>query len=579
MSSPRLRKQFEILFEHFSGENADTQLDDVTGILFCTRRNARIVLNKLEEEGWIEWHPAAGRGKLSKLIFKQNRNDVSETLARRYLEEGRIGHALNVLDKDANRLSSVIQSYLGVSQADGKQVIRLPYYRPLSMLNPKKPMRRSEIHIARQVFSGLTKFDENDELQPDLAHHWQQVSKTEWRFYIRPGVRFHNGELLKLEHIISSIESLKSANLFQHLSQVVSPSPWVIDVSFTQPDHRAPQLFAENMAKILPPESMRGEDFDRYPIGTGPYSVTTNNDKRLILTAFDGYFGYRPLLDTVEVWVIDEVHSTMVFPSLADPIAGARSDIQDGIDLDPGCTYLLLNRVSGVAKHDRWARYLTKRLNSLAIFQKLPEDTIKELGMIPAHGMKPGWYHQPIDIPADDGDVKITDINLTADEFDGEIRIAYYAEHPTFPEISVAIDALLKKDGIRAKFIRYGVDAPDIHDVDIWIRPMGIASNREDALAGWLLDYSDIEKMAKPEEFAGWRALVTGWLSQADTKFPAQEIGKQLVQHAQVIPLFHCWLGISKDHCGSLQNAKCNALGWFDFSKVWVKPDNQEVSE
>lgn len=578
MSSPRLRKQFEILFEHFSGQNADTQLDDVTGILFCTRRNARIVLNKLEEEGWIEWHPAAGRGKLSKLIFKQNRNDVSETLARRYLEEGRIGHALNVLDKDANRLSSVIQSYLGVSQADGKQVIRLPYYRPLSMLNPKKPMRRSEIHIARQVFSGLTKFDENDELQPDLAHHWQQISATHWRFYIRPGVRFHNGELLKVEHILSSIESLKSANLFQHLNTVVSPSPWVIDVTFSQPDHRAPQLFAENMAKILPPESMRGDDFDRYPIGTGPYSVTTNNDKRLILSAFDGYFGYRPLLDTVEVWVIDEVHSTMVFPSLADPIAGARSDIQDGIDLDPGCTYLLLNRVSGVAKHDGWARYLTKRLNSLAIYRKLPEETIKDLGMIPAHGMKPGWYHQALDVQNDDVEPN-TDSNLSGEELAGEIRIAYYAEHPTFPEISVAIDTLLKQDGIRAKFIRYGVESPDFHDVDIWIRPMGIASNREDALAGWLLDYSDIEKMAKPEVFAGWRELVNGWLSHADTKFPAQEIGKQLVQHSQVIPLFHCWLGISKDHCGSLQNAKCNALGWFDFSKVWVKPDIQEVSE
>ncbi|WP_234496850.1 SgrR family transcriptional regulator [Vibrio maritimus] len=572
MSSPRLRKQFEILFEHFSGQDADTQLDDVTGILFCTRRNARIVLNKLEEEGWIEWHPAAGRGKLSKLIFKQNRNDVSETLARRYLEEGRIGHALNVLDKDANRLSSVIQSYLGVSQSDGKQVIRLPYYRPLSMLNPAKPMRRSEIHIARQVFSGLTKFDENDELQPDLAHHWQQVSDTQWRFYIRPGVRFHNGELLKLEHVVSSIESLKTKNLFRHLERVDTPSPWVIDVYFAQPDHRAPQLFAENAAKVLPPESMRGEDFDRYPIGTGPYSVTTNNDKRLILTAFDGYFGYRPLLDTVEVWVVDEVHSSLVFPSLADPIAGARSDIQDGIDLDPGCTYLLLNRVSGIAQHDAWARYLSRRLNSLDIFRMLKETTIKELGIVPAHGIKPGWYHQPL---SSDESAE----NKAEHELDREIRIAYYSEHPTFPEISQAIDTLLKQDGIRAKFIRYGVESPSHEEVDIWIRPMGIASNREDALAGWLLDYSDIEKMARGDDFSAWSDLVTAWRSQAHVKFPAQEIGKQLVQGYQVIPLFHCWLGISKDHCGSLQNAKCNALGWFDFSKVWVKPDNLEVSE
>lgn len=50
MSSPRLRVQFETLFEHFQGQDVETQLEDVTDILFCTRRNARIVLNKMEEE-------------------------------------------------------------------------------------------------------------------------------------------------------------------------------------------------------------------------------------------------------------------------------------------------------------------------------------------------------------------------------------------------------------------------------------------------------------------------------------------------------------------------------------------------
>lgn len=51
MSSPRLRVQFETLFEKFSGNDTDVQLEDITEALFCTRRNARIVLNKLEEEG------------------------------------------------------------------------------------------------------------------------------------------------------------------------------------------------------------------------------------------------------------------------------------------------------------------------------------------------------------------------------------------------------------------------------------------------------------------------------------------------------------------------------------------------
>lgn len=89
MSSPRLRVQFETLFEHYKGQDCGIQLEEITEILFCTRRNARIVLNKMEEEGWIEWHPAPGRGKLSQLVFKRSRSDVSENLAKRYLEEGK----------------------------------------------------------------------------------------------------------------------------------------------------------------------------------------------------------------------------------------------------------------------------------------------------------------------------------------------------------------------------------------------------------------------------------------------------------------------------------------------------------
>ncbi len=68
-----------------------------------------------------------------------------------------------------------------------------------------------------------------------------------------------------------------------------------------------------------------------------------NDDKRLILTAFDGYFGFRPLLDQVEVWVIDEAYSSMVYPSLSKPQMNKQAST-DEVELDPGCTFLLLNK-------------------------------------------------------------------------------------------------------------------------------------------------------------------------------------------------------------------------------------------
>ncbi|HGS5293641.1 TPA: SgrR family transcriptional regulator [Vibrio cholerae] len=564
MSSPRLRVQFETLFERFQGQDVETQLEDVTDILFCTRRNARIVLNKMEEEGWIEWHPAAGRGKLSQLIFKRSRADVSENLARRYLNEGKIGQAFTVLDQDAAKLTQVIESYLGVQHQEGLQVVRLPYYRQLSMLNPQKPMRRSEQHIARQVFSGLTRLDEEEQLQPDLAHAWQALSDTHWRFYLRPGVRFHNGNLLTTELIVQNLWQLRLLNLFAHIDRVDSPYPWAVDVHLQKPDTRLPLLLAEACAKILPAESDRNPDFDLMPVGTGPYKVVLNDEKRLVLQAFDGYFGFRPLLDRVEVWVIDEVHSSMVFPSLSNPMKTARGSSTEEVELDPGCTYLLLNRRNGVAKDEHWARYLTDKLNALNLFRLLPEEKIIELGVLPAYGLKPGWYHHSAAAQ-----------RTLPPEFK-ELTIAYHAQHPMFPTVANAIKQLLSQDGIAVNVIKYEHTVVETENVDIWIKPMGIANHRDDALAGWLLNYSDIEFLSKGEDFNQWVSLIDAWRADSSALFPAKELGKSLVEKHQLIPMFHCWLGISKDQCGALQNAKCNALGWFDFSQVWVKPDLSE---
>lgn len=561
MSSPRLRVQFETLFEHFNGQNTETQLEDLTDILFCTRRNARIVLNKMEDEGWIEWHPAAGRGKLSQLIFKRSRTDVSENLARRYLQEGKIGQALSVLDQDAAKLTQVIQSYLGVQHQEGRQVVRLPYYRPLSMLNPTKPMRRSELHIVRQIYSGLTRLDEEEQLQADLAHHWQALSPSHWRFYLRPGVRFHNGEPLTTEGVVQSLWQLRFVNLFSHIEQVTSPEAWVVDVILTKPDYHLPLLLAESCAKILLPKVLRSDDFDLMPIGTGPYKVIINDEKRLILQAFDGYFGFRPLLDRVEVWVIDEVHSTMVFPSLTHPIKSQRGSFTEDVELDPGCTYLLLNRRKGLAANIHWANYFQKKLNSLNLFRLLPEEKVIELGVLPAYGLKPGWYHQTPNNSA----------ILPPEQ--RTVTIAYHAKHPMFPTLAKVIQQILKTDNIDVNFIKYELTVEAIDQVDIWIKAMGIANHRDDALAGWLLNYSDIEHMSQSDDFNQWSKLVDQWRAQEGESFPAKTLGKSLIEKQQIIPMFHCWLGVSKDQCGSLQNAKCNALGWFDFSQVWVKPD------
>ncbi len=566
MSSPRLRSQFERLFEHFQGEDSQIQLDELTDILCCTRRNTRIVLNKMAEEGWIEWLPAAGRGKLSQLRFHRNKQDISNNLARRYLEEGKIEHALAVLDNDAARLTQVLQQYLGFGQSEqGQQVIRLPYYRQLANLNPLKPTRRSEQHIIGQVFSGLTRLDEQEQLQPDLAHHWQMLSPQHWRFYLRIGVRFHNGERLNVDDIINSLQRIQHRSLFAHIEQITSPTHNVLDIQLSQPDHYLPLLLTETAAKILPSNVDEMSDFALLPIGTGPYQVVRNDDKRLVLKGFDRYFGYRPLIEQVEVWVIDKIYSTKVYPTLAQPamnLPSLRGNSQPAdVALDPGCTYLLLNRSKGLAQQDEWANYFASRLNALSLLRQIPDQQVLDLGLLPAHGLKPGWQHS----------VLVSEVRVP--EQTRDICIAYHGQHPLFPQVVQAIKAIFKKDGLSVTTMTYEMTIDQPQNVDIWIKPMGVSTYRDDALLGWLLDYSDIAALAPEQDFQQWQALVDEWRAQGDDPFPAKSLAKQLVESKQIIPMFHCWLGVSQDHCGSLQNASCNALGWFDFSQVWVKPE------
>ncbi|MEW4344408.1 SgrR family transcriptional regulator, partial [Vibrio diabolicus] len=125
---------------------------------------------------------------------------------------------------------------------------------------------------------------------------------------------------------------------------------------------------------------LRSEEFDRKPIGTGPFQVKVNDDKRLILTAFDGYFALRPLLDQVEVWVIDEAYLSMVYPSLTKPKMDKQAST-DEVELDPGCTFLLLNKNTGIAKDPRWAEFLSQTLNSYQVYSHVPQDKVIELGV------------------------------------------------------------------------------------------------------------------------------------------------------------------------------------------------------
>ena len=58
----------------------------------------------------------------------------------------------------------------------------------------------------RNIFEGLTGFDAEMALVPTLAESWDNPSDTVWRFHLRHGVRFHDGQPLTARDVVFSLE-------------------------------------------------------------------------------------------------------------------------------------------------------------------------------------------------------------------------------------------------------------------------------------------------------------------------------------------------------------------------------------
>ncbi|MFA0697569.1 SgrR family transcriptional regulator, partial [Vibrio sp. 10N.222.49.C9] len=85
----------------------------------------------------------------------------------------------------------------------------------------------------------------------------------------------------------------------------------------------------------------------------------------------------------------------------------------------------------------------------------------------------------------------------------------------------------------------------DIDSVDLWIKPMGLGTHRDDTLLGWLLDYSNLDNLSTDNQFEYIHQVVQEWQGQPNARFPARELGRYLVENQLIIPMFHCWNGVS----------------------------------
>jgi hypothetical protein len=132
--------------------------------------------------------------------------------------------------------------------------LRIPWYRPLTSLHPALQRRRAEQHIICAVHAGLTRYT-RPATPPDLAHHWKPSdNKRRWRFYLRSGAHWHNGQAISDEDILRRYNRcwpIRRAMRGKHVHQVSLAAPWCLDITLHAPDAMLAHRLAHHVVACL----------------------------------------------------------------------------------------------------------------------------------------------------------------------------------------------------------------------------------------------------------------------------------------------------------------------------------------
>ncbi len=234
-------------------------------------------------------------------------------------------------------------------------------------------------------------------LVPSLAQSWERVSPQELIVRLRPGVRFHNGDLMTAEDVAFTFSAERmwgpapmipdARNYFGVLDAVTVEGPLTVRFHTRGPDILLEQRLASWAAWVVNRRAYLAlglNGFARAPVGTGPFRLTRFvSDTEAVYTAFDDHWLGRPSAAGVTFRKVPEVGARIagLLAGEFDIVTNLPPDQIEGLegrhDVEPRSVvldnaHLIIYDLRGPAMGDRRVRQAL----SLAIDRQLLVDSL-----------------------------------------------------------------------------------------------------------------------------------------------------------------------------------------------------------
>nr|MDD6335158.1 ABC transporter substrate-binding protein [bacterium] len=133
------------------------------------------------------------------------------------------------------------------------------------------------------LFTGLTRHDGNNQVVADLATDWSYDEKTcTYTFRLRQDVKWHDGQpftardvRFTLEAIMDPENASENASNFEDITQIETPDDYTVAITLCAPNVALLDYLTIGIlpAHLLEGKDLATDDFNRNPIGTGPYKL------------------------------------------------------------------------------------------------------------------------------------------------------------------------------------------------------------------------------------------------------------------------------------------------------------------
>jgi peptide/nickel transport system substrate-binding protein len=180
--------------------------------------------------------------------------------------------------------------------------------REIASLDPYSFGETFTLSVLNHVYEGLVRYTGELKIEPALAESWETVSPTLWRFKLRQGVKFHNGNPFTADDVIASLTRVthetsplkgnlpayKSARkIDDHTVEIEVNGPYPLLLNDLTNIYILDKEWMEANNSLLPTDSgkgVKGYATDNAN-GTGPFSVESRRaDARTVFVANAGWW-------------------------------------------------------------------------------------------------------------------------------------------------------------------------------------------------------------------------------------------------------------------------------------------------